>query len=122
MWWTCAPAIPRNRPFTWPESGYITTHCSGGERTHTKGGVTGVGTSLFLIAVGAILDFAVTAQARGFNINTVGLVLMIVGGAGLVMSLAFWSSRGGFGRYRRSVEYRDGPYPDRTVVYDERTF
>jgi hypothetical protein len=82
----------------------------------------GVGTSLFLIAVGAILDFAVTAHARGFNVNTVGLILMIVGGAGLLISLAFWGSWGGFGGYRRrSVEYHDGPYPERTVVHDERT-
>ena len=84
----------------------------------------GIGTSLFLIAVGAILDFAVTAQARGFNINTVGLILMIVGGAGLLISLVFCNSWGGFGGgYRRhSVEYRDGSYPDGRVVRDERTY
>jgi len=84
----------------------------------------GIGTSLFLIAVGAILDFAVTAHARGFNVNTVGVILMIVGAVGLVLSLIFWGSWGGFGGYRRrSVEYRDGPYTtDRTVVHDERTF
>ena len=83
----------------------------------------GIGTSLFLIAVGAILDFAVTAQARGFNINTVGVILMIVGGAGLLISLFFWNSWGGFGGYRRrSVEYRDGSYPDSRVVRDEQTF
>jgi hypothetical protein len=84
----------------------------------------GIGTSLFLIAVGAILDFAVTVQARGFNINTVGVILMIVGGIGLVISLLFWNSWGGFGGYgRRSVEYRGGPYTtDRTVVRDEQTF
>jgi sulfite exporter TauE/SafE len=83
----------------------------------------GIGTSLFLIAVGAILDFAVTAQARGFNVNTVGVILMIVGAIGLVISLLFWNSWGGFGGYRRrSVEYREGPYAgDRTVVHDERT-
>jgi uncharacterized membrane-anchored protein len=48
-----------------------------------------LGTALFLIAVGAILRFAVTATAHGFNIQTVGLILMIVGGVGLVISL-FW--------------------------------
>jgi hypothetical protein len=83
----------------------------------------GIGTSLFLVAVGAILDFAVTAHARGFNINTVGVILMIVGIAGLVISLLFWNSWGGFGVSRRRTEYRDGPYGnERTVVHEERTF
>jgi hypothetical protein len=55
--------------------------------------------------------------------TTVGVILMIVGGAGLVISLVFWSSWGGFGGYHpRSVEYRDGSHPDGTVVHDERTF
>jgi hypothetical protein len=78
-----------------------------------------------LIAVGAILEFAVTEQAHGFNINTVGVILMIVGGIGLLISLLFWNSwGGGFGGYRRrTVEYREGPFPtDRTVVRDERTY
>lgn len=57
----------------------------------------GVGTSLFLIAVGAILDFAVTVSTKGFNINKIGLILMIVGIVGLVLSLIFWRSWGGFG-------------------------
>jgi hypothetical protein len=48
-----------------------------------------LGTSLFLIAVGAVLRFAVTATTSGFNIQTVGLILMIIGGIGLVISL-FW--------------------------------
>ena len=48
-----------------------------------------LGTSLFLIAAGAILRFAVTATTSGFNIQTVGLILMIVGVVGLVISL-FW--------------------------------
>lgn len=48
-----------------------------------------LGTSLFLIAVGAILRFAVTATTTALNIHTVGTILMIVGGVGLVISL-FW--------------------------------
>lgn len=48
-----------------------------------------LGTSLFLIAVGAILRFAVTATTSAFNIQTVGLILMIVGAVGLVIAL-FW--------------------------------
>jgi hypothetical protein len=57
----------------------------------------GISTSLVLIAVGAILKWAVTASTSGINLNTVGVVLMVVGIAGLVLSLIFWSSWGGFG-------------------------
>jgi hypothetical protein len=54
----------------------------------------GIGVSLFLIAVGAILDFAVTVHAKGFNLNTMGVILMIVGGIGLLFSLLVWGSLG----------------------------
>ena len=46
-----------------------------------------IGTSLFLIAVGAILYFAVTAAVAGIEIQTAGLILMIVGVLGLIVSL-----------------------------------
>ena len=84
----------------------------------------GIGTSILLIAVGAILRFAVTVTTSGVDLQTVGVILMAVGAIGFVASIVFWSSWGGFGGYRRrSVEYRDGPYTsDRTVVHDERTF
>jgi uncharacterized membrane protein len=49
----------------------------------------GIGTSLVLIAIGAILRFAVTVTGHGFNIQTIGLILMIIGGVGLLISL-FW--------------------------------
>jgi Domain of unknown function (DUF6458) len=49
----------------------------------------GIGTSLFLIAVGAILRFAVHVTTKGFSVNTIGLILIIVGVIGLVISL-FW--------------------------------
>jgi hypothetical protein len=48
-----------------------------------------LGTSIFLIAIGAILRYAVTASASGINIHTVGLILMIAGIVGLVLSI-FW--------------------------------
>jgi hypothetical protein len=57
----------------------------------------GVGTSILLIAVGAILRFAVSVTTTGFSIHTIGLILMIVGIVGLVISMFFWSSWGGFG-------------------------
>jgi hypothetical protein len=63
----------------------------------------GVGTSIVLIAVGAILRFAVSVTTTGFNIHTIGLILIIAGIVGLVISMFFWSSWGGFGSrgYRR---------------------
>ena len=48
-----------------------------------------LGTSLFLIALGAVLRFAVTVSTHGFNIHTVGVILMVVGIVGLLISL-FW--------------------------------
>jgi hypothetical protein len=49
----------------------------------------GIGTSVFLIAVGAILKFAVTDSISGIELATVGLILMIVGALGLVISLFY---------------------------------
>ncbi len=48
----------------------------------------GIGTSIFLIAVGAILRYAIDVTVEGIEIDTVGLILMIVGIIGLVISLA----------------------------------
>jgi hypothetical protein len=50
----------------------------------------GVGTSIFLIAAGAILKFAVTASVGGVNLQTVGVILMIVGALGLVIFLLLY--------------------------------
>jgi hypothetical protein len=52
----------------------------------------GIGTSLFLIAVGAILYFAVNADVSGIEISTIGIILMVVGVLGLLISLFFLSS------------------------------
>jgi Na+/melibiose symporter-like transporter len=56
----------------------------------------GIGTSIFMIAVGAILKFAVTTSVTGISLQTVGVILMIVGVIGLIISLlwlAIWSDR-----------------------------
>ncbi len=58
------------------------------------------GTSLFLIAVGAILRYAVTATVSGINLHIVGLVLMVVGVVGLLLSLLWF---GAWARTRRTV-------------------
>ncbi len=49
------------------------------------------GSSIFLIAVGAILRYAVTTSVSGINLQTVGLILMIVGIVGLLLSLLYWT-------------------------------
>jgi membrane-bound ClpP family serine protease len=49
----------------------------------------GIGVSLLLIAIGAVLTFAVTATANGIDITVVGVILMIVGGVGLAISMLF---------------------------------
>lgn len=56
----------------------------------------GIGTSLFLIALGAILKFAVTDAISGVDLSTVGVILMVVGIAGLLISLLYtlaWRDR-----------------------------
>ena len=71
----------------------------------------GLGVSLFLIAIGAILTWAVTTSVSGVDVNVVGVILMIVGLVGLVLSLLYWSSWGGpgyFGR-RRTTYVDEGP-------------
>jgi len=56
----------------------------------------GIGTSIFLIALGAILKYAVTADVEGVNLGTVGVILMVVGIVGLLLSLLWmtiWADR-----------------------------
>ncbi len=57
----------------------------------------GIGVSLLLIAVGAILVWAVNATVSGLELTTIGWILMAVGFVGGLLSLIFWSSWGGIG-------------------------
>jgi hypothetical protein len=54
----------------------------------------GIGFSLVLIGAGAILTWAVEATVSGIDLTAVGVILMVVGGVGLVLSLVFWSTWG----------------------------
>jgi hypothetical protein len=77
----------------------------------------GLGVSLILIAVGAILTWAVTAEVSGLDIQVVGVILMVVGIVGFLLSMLFWSSWGGpayFGARRRATYVEDRPV-DRVV-------
>ena len=66
-----------------------------------------IGTALVLIAIGAILYFAVNVDAEGFNINTIGVILMVVGIVGLVISLVLANT---FDRRRDRTVVRDCDY------------
>lgn len=76
------------------------------------------GTSLFLIAVGAILRYAVTATVSGVSLTTIGLILMIIGVAGLVLSLFFMLAAGPRrGRIMRERVVERDPYDEPPAAY-----
>lgn len=76
----------------------------------------GISLSIFLIAVGAILAWAVNAEVSGIDLQVAGVILVIVGAIGFIASLVFWSSWGGFGG-RDSA----GGGQNTTVVERDRT-
>jgi hypothetical protein len=70
----------------------------------------GIGVGVFLIAAGAILTFAVHATLSGVSIQAVGVILMIAGVLGLVVTLTIFAPR------RRTGVVATGAVPQRTVV------
>ena len=72
----------------------------------------GISLSLLLAAAGAVMIWAVNATSSGFNVHTAGVILLVIGIIGFVVSLAFWSSWGGFHGPRRT----DGPADTHTTV------
>ena len=68
----------------------------------------GYGVSIFFLAVGAVLTWAVTATVEGIELQTIGVILMAVGAIGLLFSLLFWSSY--------SERRRTGTVVERDVV------
>jgi hypothetical protein len=81
----------------------------------------GIGISIFLIAVGAVLAFAVEAEVTsGLDIQVVGWILLAVGAGGILLSLLFWSSWGGWGGWGRREVVEERPTTRReTVVRDD---
>jgi hypothetical protein len=70
----------------------------------------GLGASLFLIAAGAILIWGVNAEVAGLNVDAIGVILVVIGAIGLVLSMIFWSSWGGMSGGRRRATYvEEGP-------------
>ncbi|MGH9182514.1 MAG: DUF6458 family protein [Acidimicrobiales bacterium] len=77
----------------------------------------GIGVTVFLLAAGAILTFAVDVVVQGIDLDTVGIILMIVGGLGLLLFLVVWGGLSPYGR-----PYGRGPGRRRreeTVIRDE---
>jgi len=83
---------------------------------------TGIGTSLMLIAVGAILAFAVNFQTSGIDINAIGGILMVVGLVGLLLSFAAMGDFGWFGDHesttRTSHTHYETSHTDQPVAHD----
>jgi Domain of unknown function (DUF6458) len=73
----------------------------------------GIGGSIFLIALGAILAFAVHASLGFVSIQVVGWVLMAAGAMGLILTLWFWSSR------RRTTVVDNPPVPRQPLPPDD---
>jgi Domain of unknown function (DUF6458) len=61
-----------------------------------------LGTGIFLLALGAVLTFAVNVQVSGINLDVVGWILMAAGALGIIVELAVWAPR------RRRVVRTDG--------------
>ena len=74
----------------------------------------GLAVSLIIIAVGAILTFAVTAEGDAVDPQVVGVILMVVGFVALILDLLLWSPWGPGYMRRRTVV--DGGYPARRAV------
>jgi len=80
----------------------------------------GVSASLFLIAVGAVLAFAVDAAVEGVDLVTVGWILIALGVVGVLLSLVTWESWGGFGRSAAAGHRRRTVVDDRPAVTTRR--
>jgi hypothetical protein len=79
-------------------------------------GTGGLATSLIVIAVGAILRFAVYDQnTSGFNVGTIGVILMIVGIIGLILSIVLLTMRRRTDVYHHGDAYIDEPGPPPTT-------
>ena len=69
----------------------------------------GLAVSLILIAAGAILTWGVTHEPSGLNIDAIGVILMVIGLVGFVLSLLLWESWWGPGYFRRTAYVEGGP-------------
>ena len=80
--------------------------------------VAGVGTSLVLLAAGAVMAFAISVNTSGFNLNTIGWILMAVGALGLVVSLIIATSAASRSTYTDTTVVERQPARERIVERD----
>ncbi len=73
----------------------------------------GIVVSLILVAVGAILTWGINDTSSSVNVDAIGVILMVVGLVGLLLTLLFWQSWLGAGMWRRGAYYEGGPPPAR---------
>ena len=69
----------------------------------------GIPVSLILIAAGAILTWGVTDEPSGLNLDAIGVILMVVGIVGLVLTLLLWRSWWGPGYWSHATYVEDAP-------------
>ncbi|HEX9343172.1 MAG TPA: DUF6458 family protein [Actinomycetota bacterium] len=79
-----------------------------------------IGASIFLLVVGAILTFAVNATTHPINVNVIGVILMVTGAGGMLMSLLYWNSWSPWSRRRRVIN--PGPVLDGDRIIEERHY
>jgi hypothetical protein len=81
----------------------------------------GLGLGIILVAVGAILAWAVNMETTGFDVNTAGYILLVVGIVAMLLSLVFWSSWAGPGYFNRRTVVDETPQPRRRTIVEDET-
>lgn len=71
----------------------------------------GLPVSLLLIAAGAILTWGVTDEPSGLNLDAIGVILMVIGIVGFILTMLLWQSWWGPGYWRRSAYVEGDPRP-----------
>ena len=82
----------------------------------------GIGVGIFLMVLGAILAFAVETDVPGINVNTLGVILLLIGLVAVVYSLVFWSSLTPWGRRRVDARRRMVGLDPPAEIVEERPF
>ena len=75
----------------------------------------GIGVSVFLMALGAILTFATDIHISGLDVDVVGVILMVAGAVGLIVTLLVWGPR-----RRATTVVGERPVVEERRVYDDR--
>ena len=69
----------------------------------------GLGVSLLLIAAGAILAWGITSEPSGLDLDAIGVILIVIGILGFILSMLFWRTWWGPGYFSRSTYVEGAP-------------